>query len=224
MFFTGTECHSDMGGGNKTYSPITLAIAVCLYICVTRPMTSVKGLSVATTPDPIPFISLSHSAKLAEASCKSRRSQRRWSCVLYFFIYLALSLACSLLFWDIKGKTINGAAGCPTFCGRERNKEGEKLFFLKDDSGGERWRIPKDATPSDWAAVLGGSWEPPNYSCLVTSWGRRWRRSRAGTINQRRLAWSQGDWRGVFKAAVESGEDRSGRGCRWRPAYAALCS
>lgn len=42
----------------------------------------------------------------------------------------------------------------------------------------------------------------PNYSCLVTSWGRRWRSSQAGTINQRRLTCSQGDWREVFKAGA----------------------
>lgn len=39
-------------------------------------------------------------------------------------------------FWDIKGKTINGAVGCPTFLGRER-KEKQR----------ERWRIPMEATP-----------------------------------------------------------------------------
>lgn len=42
----------------------------------------------------------------------------------------------------------------------------------------------------------------PNYSCRVTSRGRRWRSSRAGTINQRRLACSQGDRREVFKAGA----------------------
>ena len=77
----------------------------------------------------------------------------------------------------------------------------------------QRWRIPQDATPlSDWAAVLGGSWASPNYSRLVTSWGRRWRSSLAGTINQRRLACSQGDWREVFKAGEEKQEGRRGRG------------
>lgn len=59
-----------------------------------------------------------------------------------------------------------------------------------------------EATPSDWAAMLGGSRASPNYSRLVTSRGRRWRSSRAGTINQRRLACSQGDWREVFKAGA----------------------
>lgn len=94
-------------------------------------------------------------------------------------------------FWDIKGKTINGAAGCPTFLGRERKKKQR-----------ERWRIPMEATPSYWAAMLGGSRVSPNYSCLVTSWGRRWRSIRAGTINQKRRACSQGDCRVVFKAGT----------------------
>ena len=121
------------------WSPITLAIAVCLYICVTRLMTWVKGLSVATTADPIPFISFSHSAKLAEASCKQGESKdsEAASFISSTTLFLHLVLYC---FWDIKGKTINGAAGCPTFPGRERKKEGEKKKR-------ERWRIPKEATP-----------------------------------------------------------------------------
>ena len=124
------------------WSPITLAIAVCLYICVTRLMTWVKGLSVATTPDPIPFISLSHSAKLAEASCKQGESKDSEAASFISSTTLSLHLVL-YCFWDIKGKTINGAAGCPTFPGRERKKEGEK----KKKKKRERWRIPKEATP-----------------------------------------------------------------------------
>lgn len=36
-------------------------------------------------------------------------------------------------------------------------EEKETKREKKKDRGRERWRIPKDATPSDWAAVLGGS-------------------------------------------------------------------
>lgn len=102
------------------------------------------------------------------------------------------------------------------FSWKKKKERGRKEKNASDRER-ERWRIPKDATPSDWAAVLGGSRASPNYSCLVTSRGRRWRSSPAGTINQRRLAYSQGDWREVFKA----GEDRSGKGCQRRAAYAA---
>lgn len=117
----------------------------------------------------------------------ARGEQRQWNCIPYFCI-----LPC-YRFWDIKGKTINGAAGCPTFLGRERKEKQT-----------ERWRIPMEATPSYWAALLGGSRVSPNYSCLVTSWGRRWRSIRAGPINQKRLACSQGDCRVVFKAGTRA--------------------
>lgn len=171
----------------KYHNPfITLATAVCLYIRVTNPMTWVKGFSVVSTPDLSPFISLSHSAKLAEASCKGRAKTVKLR-LLFPSSYLRYH------FWDIKGKTINGAVGCPTFLGRERKEKQS-----------ERWRIPMEATPSYWAAMLGGSRVSPNYSCLVTSWGRRWRSIRAGTINQKCLAFSQGDCRVVFKAGTRA--------------------
>lgn len=67
---------------------ITLATAVCLYICVTNPMTCVKGFSVVPTPDLSPFISLSHSAKLAEASCNRRAKTVK---VRPLFLYLAFA-------------------------------------------------------------------------------------------------------------------------------------
>lgn len=138
---------------SATVSPITLAIAVCLYICVTRLMTWVKGLSVVATPDPSSFISFSHSAKLAEASCKESTKTVR---VRPSFRHPTLSpSAAPHCFWDIKGKTINGAAGCPTFPGRERKRKGR-----------ERWRIPMEATPSKWAAMLGGSWVLPIIAAL----------------------------------------------------------
>lgn len=73
--------------------------------------------------------------------------------------------------------------------------EGKRVKNVKKER--ERWRIPKDATPSDCAAVVDGSGASPNYSRLVTSRGRRWRSSRAATINQRRLACSQGDRRSI---------------------------
>lgn len=150
------------------------------------------------TPDPKSLICFFHSAKLAKASCKQGESKDSEATS---FISSSLSFCC---FWDIKGKTINSVAGCPTFPGRERKKR----EFKKNER--ERGRIPKDATPSDWAAVLGGSWASPNYSRLVTSWGRRWRSSQAGTINQKRLACSQGDWREVFK-----GRRGERRGSQW---------
>lgn len=102
----------------------TLATAVCLYIWVTSPMTSVKGFSVAAIPEPRLFISRSHSAKLAVASCKQRETKilrmlhPPFSCTFFSFFFLHC-------FWDIKGKTINGSGGCPTFPGRGRMK-GEK--------------------------------------------------------------------------------------------------
>lgn len=170
-----------------TGSFITLATAVCLYICVTNPMTWVKGFSVVSSPDLSPLISLSHSAKLAEASCKGKAKTVKPHPLFFHRTFVTI-------FWDIKGKTINGAVGCPTFLGRERKEKQS-----------ERWQIPMEATPSYWAAMLGGSRVSPNYSCLVTIWGRRWRSIRAGTINQKRLACSQGDCRVVLKAGTREG-------------------
>lgn len=112
----------------KYHNPfITLATAVCLYIRVTNPMTWVKGFSVVSTPDLSPFISLSHSAKLAEASCKGRAKTVKLR-LLFPSSYLRYH------FWDIKGKTINGAVGCPTFLGRERKEKTERK--MENSHGG----------------------------------------------------------------------------------------
>lgn len=81
------------------YYSVTLAIAVCLYICVTRLMTSVKGLSIAATPDPCPFISLSHWAKLAEASCKQGERKDSVKVAASF-----IPLSCTPLFLRYKGQ------------------------------------------------------------------------------------------------------------------------
>lgn len=112
--------------GRTTWWLITLAIAVCLYICVTSPMTSVKGLSELATPDPIPFIRRSHSAKLATASCESKETAKTVSLHPFFFLHPLFRSLLLYCFWDIKGKTINGAAGCPTFPGTERKREGKE--------------------------------------------------------------------------------------------------
>lgn len=64
-------------------------------------------------------------------------------------LHPAFSLSCSCYcFWDIKGKTINGAAGCPTFPGKGRKKEGEKekMPETERERDGEFPRMPPPPT------------------------------------------------------------------------------
>lgn len=168
-------------------------------------MTSVKGFSLVVTPDLSSFISLSQSEKMAEAAYKENTKTVKVHPLLLYQTF-SPSLPPFLVhycFWDIKGRTINGAAGCPTFPGRARKKERKEREREKRE-GVNDGEFPWKPPPSEWAATLGGSWASPNYSCLMTSQGRRRRSSRAGTINQRRLVCSQGDCWEVFKAGARA--------------------